>query len=89
MNMKFSQTSGSRPELDRGTGIMLKYDGETANGQAVNLVWEFLRIAPPEAVSARIGSRLARSQLNIHDLRHARYRETGAIATYHQAPKNN
>src|SRR6202047_5524447 len=27
-NMEFSQTSGLRPELDRGTGIILKYDGE-------------------------------------------------------------
>jgi hypothetical protein len=45
MNMEFSQTSGSKPELDRGTGIILKYDGETANGQAVSLVREFLRMA--------------------------------------------
>jgi hypothetical protein len=38
--MEFSQTSGSKPELDRGTGI-LKYDGDTANGQAVSLGREF------------------------------------------------
>jgi hypothetical protein len=41
MNMEFSQTSGSKPELDRGTGIILKYDGDTANGQAVSLGREF------------------------------------------------
>jgi hypothetical protein len=40
MNMEFSQTSGSRPELARGTGSILKYDGETANGQAVSLARE-------------------------------------------------
>jgi hypothetical protein len=43
--MEFSQTSGSKPELDRGTGIILKYDAETANGQAVSLVREFLGMA--------------------------------------------
>ncbi|MGQ0444858.1 MAG: hypothetical protein ACT4O2_06980 [Beijerinckiaceae bacterium] len=36
MNMQFPQTSGSRPELDSGTRTILKYDGETANGQAVS-----------------------------------------------------
>src|SRR4029077_4043599 len=41
MNMEFSQTSGSKPELDRGTGIILKYDGDTANVQAVSLGREF------------------------------------------------
>jgi hypothetical protein len=39
--MEFSQTSGSKPELDRGIGIILKYDGDTANGQAVSLGREF------------------------------------------------
>jgi hypothetical protein len=39
--MEFSQTSGSKPELDRGTGIILKYDGDTANGQAVSFGREF------------------------------------------------
>jgi hypothetical protein len=43
--MEFSHTSGSKPELDGWTGIILKYDGETANGQAVSLVREFLRMA--------------------------------------------
>jgi hypothetical protein len=41
MNMEFSQPSGSKPELDRGTGIILKYDGDTANGQAVSLGRDF------------------------------------------------
>jgi hypothetical protein len=39
--MEFSQTPGSKPELDRGTRIILKYDGETANGQAVSVVRQF------------------------------------------------
>jgi hypothetical protein len=43
--MEFSQTPGSKPELDRGTRIILKYDGETANGQAVSVVRQFLRMA--------------------------------------------
>jgi hypothetical protein len=42
MNMKFFQTPGSMPELDRGTRIILKYDGETANEQAVRSAREFL-----------------------------------------------
>jgi hypothetical protein len=33
MNMEFSKTSGSRPELDRGVRIILRYDGETAKGK--------------------------------------------------------
>jgi hypothetical protein len=41
--MEFSQTSGSKPELDRGTGI-LKYDGDTANGQAVSLGGNFFSV---------------------------------------------
>jgi hypothetical protein len=45
MNMEFSQTSGSKPELDRGTGSIPKYDGETADGQAVSLVQDFLGMA--------------------------------------------
>jgi hypothetical protein len=77
MNMEFSQTSGSKPELDRGPGIILKYDGETANGQAVSLVREFYRWRPPETVACHMGPSRARSQLILQDLRHDRYGETG------------
>jgi hypothetical protein len=76
MNMEFSQTSGSKPELDRGTGIILKYDAETANGQAVSLVREFLGMAAARKFPVTL-DRVARNQLILHDLRHDRYGETG------------
>jgi hypothetical protein len=51
MNMEFSKTSGSRPELDRGIGIILKYDGETAKGQAMRAPFKISACPVPEAVS--------------------------------------
>jgi hypothetical protein len=77
MNMEFSQTSGSKPELDRGTGIILKYDAETANGQAVCLVREFLGDGGRQKRFPVTLVRVARNQLILHDLRHDRYGETG------------
>jgi hypothetical protein len=89
MNMEFSQTSGSKPELDRGTGIILKYDGDTANGQAVSLGRDFFYgWRRSEMVSAHMGSSRSQNQVILHDLRHDRYGETSSIAA-RQAPKSN
>jgi hypothetical protein len=70
MNMQFSQTSGSKPELDSGTGITLKYDGDTewASGKLG------VRMAAAETVSADMGSSRARNKVILHDLRHDRLR---------------
>jgi hypothetical protein len=88
MNMEFSQTSGSRPELARGTGIILKYDGETANGQAISLAREFLRVvaATSEFPSPWIES--WSKQLILDELRHDWYGSAGSISP-DQAPKIN
>ncbi|HEX3493848.1 MAG TPA: hypothetical protein VHT48_00530 [Methylocella sp.] len=90
MNMEFSQTSGSKPELDRGTGIILKYDGDTANGQAVSLGREFFSDgAGQKRVSAHMGSTRARNRMILHDLRHNLYGETGFHCRRPSAKKLN
>jgi hypothetical protein len=50
MNMEFSKTSGSRPELDRGVRIILRYDGETAKGKAKQMPFDISGPPPPEAL---------------------------------------
>jgi hypothetical protein len=50
MNMEFSKTSGSRPELDRGVGIILRYDGETAKEKAQQVPFDISGPPPPEVI---------------------------------------
>jgi hypothetical protein len=49
MNMEFSKTSGSRPKLDSGVRIILRYDSDTAKRKAM-----------PEPFDCPIGDRWKR-----------------------------
>jgi len=48
--MEFSKTSGSRPELDRGVRIILRYDGETAKEKAQQVPFDISGSPPPEVI---------------------------------------
>jgi len=51
--MEFSKTSGSRPELDRGVRIILRYDGETAKGKAKQVHFDISGPLPEAVFSFR------------------------------------